>query len=57
MTIKQLSGLIDEEEDEHMQIFELEPLLFAGVKLTLEDRDTSIELKENVGIFPLEVLN
>ena len=57
MTIKQLSGLIDEEEDEHMQIFELEPLLFAGVKLTLEDRDSSIELKENVGIFPLEVLN
>lgn len=40
-----------------MQIFELESLFFSSIKLTLENRDASIELKEDIGIFPLEIFD
>ena len=40
-----------------MKIFELKPLFFTSVEFSLEDRDTCIELKENVGVLSFEVLH
>ena len=55
VSIEQSLFFINKEENKEMQVFELESLLLASIELSLEDRNASVELKENICVLSFEV--
>ena len=55
MTVQNFLFFIDEQENEEMQVFELESLFLSCIELSLENGNTSVKFKEDVGVLSLEV--
>jgi len=55
ITKQHLLLFVDEKQNQKVQIFELEILLLPVVKISFEERNTSVELELNIGVIVFEV--